>query len=346
MVSSGIMNRRKRAQIGTILAILMILLPLPAGAYLYNSLSGFGDLQRVYAVNDEADDALLDASYDNETGLYTYTKKLDDGTNLSSYSSDVAALNYAYKNSSGNVYRDSLSYTAVDNGIFLIPQQIGLDGDEELTFSDSSTDYRPTFSIVTTVSPGQLQENGVDKIRAYWENGQDVNITALVGVYDADLSVPDDNNFAGVSLVSTTGCSDLYNNYYIMHEAFRASSNGTWVDIEIPETSLLTASTLHGDGYVFISFLDTDSGTISEVNGIVLDVEMYGNAIGVTMGSYWHAALIAIGTFGLLGAVIATPYVSLESLSMDGMQGNRYRKGNNPRPNNKRSRPNNSRRRR
>jgi hypothetical protein len=51
----------------------------------------------------------------------------------------------------------------------------------------------------------------------------------------------------------------------------------------------------------------------------------------LTMSDIWQAALVAIGLFGMVGAVIATPYMSIEGLTGDGMQGQRYKKGYNPR---------------
>ncbi|KGK99368.1 hypothetical protein LI82_05025 [Methanococcoides methylutens] len=337
MVSNEIMSRRKRAQIGTILAVLMILLPLPVGAYVVGNMNDFGVQQAVFTLNDEPSDTLYPAAnveYDNVSSVYTYSKYKSDGTTLlANYISDIAAVNFVYANSSGNSMYNTISWSESSDKIFFLPEQDADDADATLTFGTPVSEFaNPNIAVVTTLSPDDLLESSVSSMRLYWENNQELNLSVVVGVYDAD-AVPASDNFAGTTGVESTGVtSSTNNNYEIVTKGdIVTSTNGTWIDVEIPATALLTASTLYDDGYVFITFVDVDKSALSETNGIVTGVEFYGPEKAYSLTSTWNACLIATGLIALLGAVLATPYVGLESLSNDGANGQRYKKGYNPR---------------
>ena len=77
--------------------------------------------------------------------------------------------------------------------------------------------------------------------------------------------------------------------------------------------------------------IDVDGASLDPDNGIFVDVELIGPTKPYSLTSTWNAMLIVTGLVGLFGALVSTPYVSLESLTGDGMQGKRYKHGNNPR---------------
>ena len=343
MVSSRILKRRKRAQVGTLLAVLLILLPLPAGAYFYGQMTDLQDQSVVFTMDGTPDDAIFDQSlveYDNTTDTYTYTKEDESGTVMGNFTSDIDRINFQYTNSSGTGYSagtDGLSYSESDNNIFLILEKGG-DPASSLVFGTPlATSYqRPNIAYVTTVSPDDMLENNVDSIRVYFENNQELNLTYTLGVYDPDADpYPFSYEYEiGIRSIDGTGVVDTgYGNFEIAcQQDVSTSVNGSWVDIEIPETELLKAATSHGDGYVFLTVSDVDGSTLEETNGILVGMEMIGSDDSpVTMSGIWQAALVATGMFGLVGAIIATPYMSIEGLTGDGMQGQRYKKGYNPR---------------
>jgi hypothetical protein len=334
MVSSRILKRRKRAQVGTLLAVLLILLPLPAGAYLYGQMTDLQDQSVVFTMDGTPDDPIFDQSsveYDNVTDTYTYSKYDDSDVLINNFTSDLNVITFAYANSTNDlsdVGSDGLSYSESSDKIFTMLEQSPGDGDSTLTFSDTNTngDFAPNIGFVTAVSPKDMLDSNVDTVRVYWENNQELNLTYIVGYVPHDIS---SLNRAGVSGVTTSTPSD---SEVIVSQELTTTANGTWTDIEIPETELLTAATAQPDGYVFITFHDTDGGALEETSGILAGVEMIGSEDSpISMSGIWQAALVAIGLFGLVGAIIATPYMSIEGLTGDGMQGQRYKKGYNPR---------------
>lgn len=340
MVNNKIMSRRKRAQIGTILAILMILLPLPAGAYIYSGMSGYGDSTVCFNLDDEVDDSIFSAEfvdYDNATGVYTYSKETSNEVLLSNYTTDLAAVTLSYHNSSGDAMSADLGFSAESSGkIFTMLEQSGSDVDSSFTFNSGVAEY-PRVTFITPVSPSDLLDSGSNSFRVYWENNQEMNATIVVGVYDED-STPDSQ--AGLAYVSQNGVSSdggVVGNYDITHLDIVTDVNGSWSTIEIPETKLLEGASTHGDGYVFVTIIDIDGDVLDETNGILFDFEIIGSESPFSLTSIWQGCLIATGLISLIGAVLATPYIGLESFSNDGAGGDRYRKGANPRPNRSKS---------
>lgn len=333
MVSNKIMSRRKRAQIGTILAVLMILLPLPVGAYIVGNMNDYGVQQYVYDVNDVPSDSIFDSdcvTYDNTTEEYTYSKYLNDGeTLLANYTSDVAYLRFRYSNESSNVMDSSLSWTESDGKIFTMFEQDDLDGDDTLTFGTAVGEtHSPRVALITATSPKDVLDAGVTSVNAYFENGQETNITVMLGVYDQDgIPIPTaafDNGVASAT------------QYVYDQKDVTVSSNGTTVTFDLEASDILTAASQYPDGYVFVQYRQTGlEPAVSETNGIFLDVQFTGPEKPYSLTSTWNACLIATGLIALLGAVLATPYIGLESLSNDGANGQRYRKGYNPRKNTK-----------
>jgi len=336
MVSDKIMKRRKRAQIGTLMAIMLILLPLPVGSLVVGNMNDFGVQTKVFLLDGNPNDDIFDASlvkYDNTTSEYTYSKYLSDGTTLlANYSTDMVSVNFGYRNSTSNPYQLVLPLSITDDGkIFTLLQKSTSDPSSSLIFYNGEVevaDRCPSISFVTPVSPQDMLDAGVNTVRVYWDNGQAFNISVAVGVYDLN-AVPNLNS--GIHRVNVlnygSGAVDVGNFNIILTSGLVTSVNGSWFDIEIPTNDLLAAATSHGDGYVFVTILDADVGVMNPDAGILFDFEFIGPEKPYSLTSTWNMALIAIGFAGLIGAVLATPFLSLESLSNDGMQGKKYRDG-------------------
>jgi hypothetical protein len=337
MVSSRILKRRKRAQVGTLLAVLLILLPLPAGAYLYGEMTDLQDQSVVFTMDGTPDDPIFDQSlveYDNVSDTYTYTKTDSSDNVIENTTSDLKQIAFGYVNSSGTTFQSVLSYTESSDKIFSLLEKSQGDPDDVLTIGGVSSYCAPDLGYLTVVSPSDMLDQNVDNVRVYWENDQSMNLTAVVGVYDPDEDSGSLDNYIPIKPVDSTGVlsSDRGLFEIACSGNIFTSVNGSFTDIEISETSLLTAATSHPDGYIFVTFVDSDGGTLEETNGILVGMEMIGSDDSpVTMSGIWQAALVATGLFGMVGAVIATPYMSVEGLTGDGMKGQRYKKGYNPR---------------
>jgi hypothetical protein len=340
MVSSRILKRRKRAQVGTLLAVLLILLPLPAGAYVYGQISDISEQSIVYNMDDVPDDSIFNADdliYDNVTDTYTLQRSSVDLYTGSEYNvnftSDIADVRFVYANSSGYnewIKFSSASYTEYDGKLFFIPEQFSIDTDSTLTpsaglesaayFSENDVSDPVVINVITTVSPTEMLDNNLKYADLYFENGQTISNSSVTSfVYNNDIGYD--------SRLSQVG---FYGDF-VSQEDFDIQSNGSEVRFEYSSSELLTQHSNNPDGYLGFQVVIPTS-EFNPDNGIYLDLDLVGSEDSpVTMSDIWQAALVAIGLFGLVGAVIATPYMSVEGLTGDGMKGQRYKKGYNPR---------------
>jgi hypothetical protein len=310
-------------------------LPLPAGAYVYGQLTGLQDQSVVFSTDGIVDDPIFEnVAYDNTTDKYTYHKESDDGTLQATYDQDVILTTYSYYNSSNTRHKTALPYSITTDGVFYIPQTSPEDSDVTLEPMVAPVDSKPTaVSILMPVSPSDMLDNGVSSVNVDIQNDQSFNGTLILGIVGKSSSL--DSEKRGVWYCNLDGTVD---DFSITDEArytsvtnVSVSANGSQIEIPISSVEQLTAATTYPDDYVSLT-LALDGDTFAPDRGIQMDVEMIGSEDSpVTMSGIWQAALVTIGLFGLVGAVIATPYMSVEGLTGDGMKGQRYKKGYNPR---------------
>jgi len=340
MVSNRIMKRRGRAKIGTLIAIILILVPLPIGAYMYSELSGYSDSAVVFTMDGISDDVIFNQAqveYDNVTDEYSYTRFDVDGGIQGNFTSDLYWVNFQYTNATGAgqvVNTGGMSYTGTDQKVFCLLEKAIVDPAAVLEFGVplAAEWQRPNIGYVTVVSPQDMIDNGVDTISVYFENNQALNLTYTFGVYDypeSGLYMYD----AGINGITENGVESGTRNLEIMHQTgVKSSVNGSWTNIEIPGTALLSAATAYKDGYVFITVSDVDGSVLEPANGVLMGLKMSGHPESPgSMSLIWQGCLVVTGVMGLLGAIIATPYMSIEGLTGDGLSGQRYKKGYNPR---------------
>lgn len=304
MVNDRIMKRRKRAQIGTLLAVMLILLPLPVGSLIVGNMNDFGVQQSVFVLNDDLSDDLLfgsDVSYDNVTDVYTLSKIRTDDSVINR-TSDVETVKFLYQNGTTGTASTAVSFTGQSKSVYLFPTIASGD-----TIGTNPALY-PKLVYYIPVSAEYLLDN---------------DVTGFNFIFDANQEIQ--NMSLSISVQNDAG--DTSSGYLYPSTNFELDVNGTSFFVDIDVLSLLAASSVSPNGHLIVNVVDVDGNVFDTSKGVVMGLEFVGPEKSYSLTSTWNIALIATGLIGMFGALLATPFVSLESFSNDGMQGKKYKKG-------------------
>lgn len=280
-----IAQNRKRAQIAAMFAVLFLVgFPL-VGSMISDSVnhSQVSLLELDDAIDPATDILLSDALNESDAnGSIIF--------NGVGYSTDIYSLRLGYI-SNGSLLTYPLSYTTTsDDKLFFIATE-----DPNHPTDATQTGDRPFVKVFTFITPEELNDYEVSEIKIYYEDGSSEARTFKL-------------------FVSYSGGSQLL----LDPKTVNVSANGTWVSFNLSELDRLSiASQFANDPSACLIFLVTsydDSNRIEIGSSIIIDLQVIGST-EPSENRWINIYYLTGGAVGLIGAIFATPFVSVGSVS-------------------------------